>query len=211
MAGVRAIDTARGRFSIMAVYDEYEAIVSKTTDALEREGEEAAQRLIRFFADRYRHALAKLVDPKGYEARKQKAIEDAALNASQTKSRPPSAGKTRQRAPKVDLMEGFEFPDDTDVAKNVGQSAARFQPLASSFVRPSQASSQPTPKDRPSMDLFQVTAFTQVETADSFETPQVEAYLAEPQSGVQHLYKLAGFIAVVGGLILAIMGVEGQR
>ncbi|MEE2786440.1 MAG: hypothetical protein VX589_03810 [Myxococcota bacterium] len=207
MAAVRAIDTDKGRFSIMAVYDEYEAIVAKTTDALESKGEDSAQRLVRFFADRYRHALAQLVDPEGYEARKRGAIEKAAkTNRAASKPARPQKTMPAKDLPKVDLMVGFEFPTDQNAAQHVSQSAERFQPLASSLMRSVPADAPSRVKDRPSMDLFQVTAFEEVNASslDVFDA-SVDSF-RKPSTQTQRAMLVAGCIGVVGGLIMAVLG-----
>ena len=207
MAAVRAIDTDKGRFSVMAVYDEYEAIVAKTTDALESKGEDSAQRLVRFFADRYRHALAQLVDPEGYKARKREAIERAAMT-NRAKSKPARRPKPTlaQDLPKVDLMAGLEFPNDANAAENVSQSAERFRPLASSLVKSVPADAPSRVKDRPSMDLFQVTAFEAINAELDVEFDGTEHVFDAPSTGAQQFMLAAGCIGVIGGLVMAVMG-----
>jgi hypothetical protein len=202
MAAVRALDNPKGRFETMAVYREYESVVTAMSDALASGGEESAGRRMRNLGRRYRRALEMLVKPGRSDEKRRK--EPA---TSSTSPKKPARTKKSGGA-KIDLMEGYEFPSVDDfpgvdelpnvdeVSPSAGAFVDKFQPFMASF---SSGSPSRSVVDRPSIDAFKVSAFD----SDEEEHFEEDWTPTESQGGPT---VILGLLAVVGGLALAILG-----
>ena len=195
MAAIRALDMPRARFSSTAVYDEYEAVVAQATKILDRDGEAAARKLLRALAKRYKSALANLLGRPKAEQKKDKA--DSKKETKRTKGK------------RVDLMEGYEFPNVDDVMPEEAPPpdiSSSFQPFMSTTGNHPIVTQAPV-RDEASIDLFQV-------DLSANETPSVSetgfrAEMSMPASGTVRTILLgSGVLGILAGLLLGILGIR---
>ncbi len=197
MAALRAVQHPKGRFSTVAVFKEYESVVQGITDVLETRGEEAGGRHVRLLAKRYRVALKELVQlARSRDLTKQRPDEDQPDESVQR----PKKTRTPRENPKVDLMEGYEFPDEpleTTTAQDPVAFVDKFQPFAASF---SLLNSTPDP----SLSTADVSVF------DPFEVVTDDVFDDRPWSAASDssdtVSSVLGVLAVIGALALMILG-----
>jgi hypothetical protein len=199
MAAIRALDMPHARFSSIAVYDEYEAVVAQASKILERDGEAAARKLVRALAKRYKVALATLLG-------RSEPVVKASKPKSKDRSSNDSKDHRRGKGERVNLMEGYEFPNVEDVVaeESPPDIASSFQPFMTTSDKHDVMTAAP-PRDAASLDLFQVT--TLPEGSQQVPDTGFRAEMSMPASGsIRTVLMGSGVLAILAGLLLGILG-----